>query len=148
MSESSLEIEKYKLKEKDIIDIGHTSSIPQISMFPSKNYVSVSYDKSIIIFDENSKVIQKIENAHEKEITYVCIKDDDNFATCGNDKSIKFWKKEGNEFKFNKQISNVMKKEFIKYYLIQMETYILVQQTILLKSGNYQMIITTQMQQL
>lgn len=110
MSESSLEIEKYKLKEKDKIDIGHTSSITQISMIPSKNYVSVSFDKSIIIFDENSKVIQKIENAHEKEITYVSIKDEDNFATCGNDKSIKFWKKEGNEFKFNKQISNAHEK--------------------------------------
>ena len=114
MSESSLEIEKYKLKEKDIIDIGHTSSITQISMFPSKNYVSVSYDKSIIIFDENSEVIHKIENAHEKEITYVCIKDDDNFATCGCDKNIKFWKKEDGEFKFNKKITNAHEKEVHK----------------------------------
>lgn len=110
MSESTLEIEKYKIKEKELIDIGHSSIITQVSKFPSKNYVSVSFDKSIIIFDEYNKAIQKIENAHEKEINYVCIKDDDNFVTCGYDKSIKFWKKEGNEFKFNKQISNAHEK--------------------------------------
>lgn len=115
MSEPS-KLENYKLKRIGILETGHTSTISQISVFPSsKNYVSVSYDKSIIIWNEDNKVIQKIENAHENEISYVCIKDDNYFATCSYDKTIKFWKKnEENVFANDKNILNAHEKEIQK----------------------------------
>jgi WD40 repeat protein len=43
----------------------HNDKITSISIFPSGNFISVSYDKSIIIYDSNFNIIQIIENAHE-----------------------------------------------------------------------------------
>ena len=55
--------------------------------------ISVSSDKSITIFDYFLTIIQKIENAHNGVIFDIVLKDDNNFATCSEDKSIKTWKK-------------------------------------------------------
>ena len=71
----------------------HSHSIKNISIFPSGNLVSVSSDQSIIIYNDQFEIIQKIENAHDSIIWDVQIKDKDNFATCSTDSSIKFWTK-------------------------------------------------------
>ena len=69
--------------------------------------ISVSGDSSIKIFNINYSIIQKIENANNDDIKYVCIKDENNFITCSCDKTIKIWnKKNSNEFKLNKIIYN------------------------------------------
>lgn len=115
MSEAYFQIDNYKLKRTGILETGHTSTISQISIFPSKKYyISVSYDKSIIIWNEDNSISQKINDAHEREISYVCIKDDDNFATSSYDDSIKFWKKDENEFKLDKTIPHAHKESIHK----------------------------------
>ena len=72
--------------------------INSIGIFPSGNIIIVSDDKSIKIFDSNFNEIQTIKNAHEDSIIYVNIKDENNFVTCSNDKSIKTWIQIENEF--------------------------------------------------
>ena len=85
----------------------HNSWINSIGIFPSGNMISVSGDSSIKIFNINYSIIQKIENANNDDIKYVCIKDENNFITCSCDKTIKIWnKKNSNEFKLNKIIYN------------------------------------------
>ena len=78
----------------------HSYSIKNVSIFPSGNLVSVSSDQFIIIYNDQFDIIQKIEHAHDSIIWDVQIKDEDNFATCSNDNSIKFWKKDKKENKF------------------------------------------------
>ena len=68
-----------------------------ILKFPTKNYVLVNGMGTIQIFDENFSILQVI-NAHDDIIFNIRVKDDNNFITCSNDKSIKFWNKLGNEF--------------------------------------------------
>ena len=77
-----------------------------ISCFPSGNIITVSYDKSINIYDINLNILQNIKNAHDNSIIYVEIKDENNFITCSTDKNIKLWIKNNNEFKMNKIIEN------------------------------------------
>ncbi len=88
----------------------HIKTINAMLTFPSGNIISVSDDKSIIIYDSHLKIINKIENAHTDWIISVDIKDDNNFVTCSIDKSIKTWikKKINNESKFylNQTINN------------------------------------------
>ena len=83
----------------------HTDIINSLSKFPSGNIISVSSDKSIKIYDKNLKVIQNIENAHDKDIFDLSIKDENNFVTCSNDHKIKTWIKtkikEKDEYSFN-----------------------------------------------
>ena len=76
----------------------HNDKITSISIFPSGNFISVSYDKSIIIYDLNFNIIQIIENAHEQWIYNVSIKDENNFITCSTDESIKIWIKRNNYY--------------------------------------------------
>ena len=47
-----------------------------------------------------------IQNAHDNHITYVEVKDENNFITCSNDKSIKLWIKKENEYLNNQIINN------------------------------------------
>ena len=51
-------------------------------------------------------------------------------------KVLNFGKKKEMNLNLINKFQILMKKEFIKYYLIQKETYILVQKIILSKSGN------------
>ena len=113
--DNEMEIEKKKqltkihLTQINIIK-PHNKSINSMLTFPSGNIISVSDDGSIIIYDVNLKVIQKIEKAHNDWIINVDIKDENNFITCSVDKSIKTWiKKEINKekkFILNKYIKN------------------------------------------
>ena len=84
----------------------HKGPINKIANFPSGNFVTVSVDKSIQIFDINLQKIQCIEEAHDAAIMNVEIKDEDNFVTCSCDESIKTWIKKENLFKLNKIIKN------------------------------------------
>ncbi len=79
----------------------HTNCVDSMNIFPSGNIISVSDDKSIIIYDNNFNILQRIENAHDDDIQYVDIKDENNFVTCSYDKSIKTWIKKENKFIIN-----------------------------------------------
>ena len=122
---SNKEIENKK-EEKIIYDIKllnlskiksiqpHNKSITSMSTFPSGNIISVSVDKSIIIYDINLNILQTIQNAHNNLISYAEIIDDNNFITCSEDKSIKLWINKDNKFINNKTINNAHKKGISK----------------------------------
>ena len=92
-------------KVKKIIQ-PHYDTVHSISIFPSGNIISVSYDKSIKIYDSKFNNLQEIPNAHDNFINYVYIKDEYNFVTCSWDNNIKTWikiikKKNKKQKKFN-----------------------------------------------
>ena len=95
----------------------HKDSIRSVTTFPSGNIISISGDKSIIIYDIHLIILQHIENAHNKVINYVEVKDENNFMTCSDD-SIILWVKKNNIFQNNKVINNVHENYIIKviYY--------------------------------
>ena len=99
---------KIQLKSCNLKNINsihsHNKSITSVSTFPSGNIISTSADKSIIIYDIHFNILQNIQNAHDDWIFYVEIKDENNFITCSDDKNIKLWIKNNNEFKINKII--------------------------------------------
>ena len=70
----------------------HDDAVNLFSIFPSNNISSISNDKSIIIYNTNLEILQKIENSHDDIIFELSIKDENNFATCSRDKTIKTWK--------------------------------------------------------
>lgn len=96
----------------------HNDSIYALSVFPSRNFISVSRDKSIKIWDINYNNIQTIINAHNDYINDVEIKDEKNFITSSDDKSIKIWEKIGNKFELIQTIENCHKDAIFKliYY--------------------------------
>ena len=63
----------------------NNAPITSVSIFPSGNIISTSADKSIIIYDIFFNILQNIQNAHDDCITYVEIKDENNFITCSYD---------------------------------------------------------------
>ena len=63
------------LKEKKSIQ-AHEKYITSMASFPSGNFLSVSGDKSIKIYDININLIQHIKEAHNGCIQNVCIKDE------------------------------------------------------------------------
>ena len=83
-----------------------SDSIENVAIFLFINLVSASHDQSIVIFNNNIEIIQTIKNAHSSLIWDVQIKDEENFATCSTDNSIKFWKKNvaKNKFVLNETI--------------------------------------------
>ena len=85
--------------------------INSISLFPSGNILTVSNDKSINIYEETfEKIIQIILAAHNSIISYISVKDENNFVSSSIDGSIKTWiKKKINEkeqFYLNHIINN------------------------------------------
>ena len=82
----------------------HDDIINSISLFPSGNIISVSYDKSMKIFDRNFKILQIIKNG--SWINYVDVKDENNFVVCLGDKRIITYVKKENTFQINKIINN------------------------------------------
>ena len=90
----------------------HNDTINDLISFPSGNIISVSFDKSIKIYDNKFNIIQNIVNAHDDYIIDVSIKDENNFVTCSSDKNIKIWIKMTNHlkndysFNLNKTINN------------------------------------------
>ena len=97
------EVKKYFLKKVKEIKLKN-NYISSMSILPSGKIISISNDKSIKIIDLNFNTIQTIEKAHEDLITNSDIKDEDNFVTCSNDKSIKTWIKKENKYQINKII--------------------------------------------
>ena len=93
------------LKKINIIN-AHNDWINFVSIFPLGNIISVSYDKSIKIYDINFNILQNIQNAHNDVIFNVDIRDENNFVTCSKDKCIKSWIKYENKFKMNLIIYN------------------------------------------
>ena len=91
----------------------NNSPVNSVKIFPSGNIISVSSDKSIIIYDNNFNILQKINNAHSEGILYVDIKDENNFVTCSYDYSIKTWIKKDNIFTINKTIRDAHGKNFV-----------------------------------
>ncbi len=99
---------KINITHTDSISINQTSDINSVSIFPiSGNIVAVS-NKTITILNEHLSIIQQIFKAHDNNIIYVDIYDEDNFVTCSEDKNIKTWikNKNKNEYQFNKIIEN------------------------------------------
>ncbi len=102
-----------KLEEISTIE-AHDDAIFKVSVFPSGNFVSVSSDKSIKIWNKEKENIQTIKNAHNDTIYYVSIKDENNFATCSFDNSIKIWLKKNNKFECIETINNTHNKTIFK----------------------------------
>ena len=88
--------------------------INSLSTFPSGNIISVSRDKSIIIYDIHLNILQQIQTAHDRVILYAEVKDENNFITCSGDKSIKLWIKKENKFIINQIIKNAHKEDVRK----------------------------------
>ena len=87
-----MSIENLVLIEYKTLSI-HKGQISKIAFFPSGNFISISSDKSIIIWDKNLIDFDKIENAHNNFITDIFIENENNFITSSADLSIKFWEK-------------------------------------------------------
>ena len=87
----------------------HDSAFTCVSIFPSGNIISVFYDKTIKIYDNDFNILQCIQEGHDDKIIFVDIKDDNYFATCSLDKSIKTWIKKENEFELSNHIKNAHK---------------------------------------
>ena len=66
-------------KSKEITE--HKKWVCSMNIFPSGNLISVSRDKSIKIYNKNLEIIQDIQNAHDNDINYVEIIDENNFVS-------------------------------------------------------------------
>lgn len=87
---------------------------------PSNLIISISSDKSITIFVKLFHILQKIEKAHDGVIFDISLKDENNFATCSADKSIKTWKKsENNMYKLDKSIINIHENDIHKIIFLE-----------------------------
>ena len=96
-----------KNKTKQILSLqksikSHNKKITSLSIFPSGKIISISYDKSIKIYNSNFIIIQNITEAHMNEITCLSIKDENNFLT-GSLFEIITWIKKENFF-YKKEI--------------------------------------------
>ena len=75
--------------------IHHTKSVTSFALLDNNNFVSTSFDKSLIFWKiekETLVEVHKIENAHEGEIRKVIKISEDKIATCSHDNLIKIWK--------------------------------------------------------
>ena len=100
------------------IENTHSKLITSIQVFPCGNFISVSKDKSIGIYNNiHFTQLQKIPNAHNKGIAYVSIKDYFNFITSSADYDIKIWIKKMNfEFELFHKIENAHSDKIGKIY--------------------------------
>ena len=103
-----IQLETCNLHLLNTLENTHSKLITSIQVFPCGNFISVSKDKSIGIYDNiHFTQLQKIPNAHNKGIAYVSIKDDFNFITSSADCDIKIWIKKMNfEFELFHKIEN------------------------------------------
>ena len=103
---TDLKFNKNKINLKSIsVIIEHKNKVNLISEFPSTNIVSISDDKSIIIYNNKFNILQIINNAHDNIIFDLSIKDENNFATCSADKSIKTWIKKNEKNKISYELN-------------------------------------------
>ena len=113
-------INKDKYEMKLIKSISQNNIIQQqknyiksLSVFPLGNIISACY-KSIIIYDNNLNILQTIPYAHNGDVNYIEILNENNFISCSSDKSIKFWIKKDYQFINNKIINNAHENNIIK----------------------------------
>lgn len=100
-------------------------AVNTIMTISSNIIISVSNDKSIMLFDYNYRIIQKIENAHNGIIFDISLKDDNNFATCSQDKSIKTWRKSLNDkYLIDKVLNNIHDNDIHKIEYLKNDTII------------------------
>ena len=66
-----IQLSKCNLKNINLIQ-PHKDYINSLSIFPSGNIISVSGDKSIIIYDIHLNILQQIQNAHDNYILSLC----------------------------------------------------------------------------
>ena len=116
LSLSDLKLNKV-LNNSDIYDLGRNKltkfPIESISQFPSGNIITVDWI-TINIYDNNYNLIQKINvfdavkesyyKKDQKKIYKVKIQDENNFAICANDGSLKIYSKQGKEFALKQNI--------------------------------------------
>ena len=100
----------------------HNHRVTSISFFPSGNFISVSCDKTIKIWDSNYNLLQNIEEAHDDYINYVSIKDVNNFGTCARDNNIKLWIKKENTFIIKDIIKNAHESWVFKIIYLSNDT--------------------------
>ena len=100
----------------------HNHRVTSISFFPSGNFISVSCDKTIKIWDSNYNLLQNIEEAHDDYINYVSIKDENNFGTCARDNNIKLWIKKENTFIIKDIIKNAHESWVFKIIYLSNDT--------------------------
>ena len=101
----------YSLRKDKIVKF----PIESISQFPSGNIITVDWI-TINIYDNNYNIIQKIPvfdpiqetyyRKDQKKIYKVAIKDENNFAICANDGSLKIYNREGKDFILKQNIEN------------------------------------------
>jgi len=91
----------------------NNGNINCVSVFPSGNIISVTWNGSIIIYNLNFNIIQTIKT-NDNDILYISIKDENNFITCSRDKYIKIWKKISNKFELFQIIKNAHTKWIYK----------------------------------
>ena len=94
-----------KLDEKaELADIFPNGNIILIINISKSSYI----DKitRIKIRDINFTLLQEINEAHEKDIVSLSIKDNNNFATYAKDCKLKIWSKENNKFKLIETIED------------------------------------------
>ncbi len=79
----------------------NTGSIESLDVFPSGNFVAVSVENDILIYNTNFHLIQSIKNNDNSEYGTTCVYVIDNkfFLTCS--KHIKFWKLNNNNIYYN-----------------------------------------------
>ena len=82
----------------------------------SGNIVSISYDNSIKIWNNNLELLQTIENVYNDNsgIINISIKDENKFTTISGNKEMKFWKKENNKFIELNEINQTNNFDYLK----------------------------------
>jgi hypothetical protein len=82
----------------------------------SGNIVSISYDNSIKIWNNNLELLQTIENVYNDNsgIINISIKDENKFTTISGNKEMKFWKKENNKFIELNEINKTNNFDYLK----------------------------------
>ena len=126
-NKNEIDIIKKKIKNKNqltetnlqniTIIKAHNDYITSILNFPNGNFISISWDKSIKIFDKLYRTIQHIKNAHNTWVRSVAIENDTFFITCSLDRSIKSWIKIGNLFQNHQIIVNAHNSDINKIIL-------------------------------
>ncbi len=82
----------------------HSKLITSIAIFPSGNFLSVSWDRTIKIWDLNYNLLSTIYDDITDYIVNVCIKDENTFIISLYDKSIKVFKKNEDNYIFTSSI--------------------------------------------
>jgi len=110
------QLTKANLQNTTIIE-AHDDYITSISNFPNGNFISLSWDKSIKIFDKLYRTIQHIKNAHNAWVRSVAIENNNFFITCSLDRTIKSWVKIDNKFKIHQIIKDAHNSDINKIIL-------------------------------